>query len=180
MDTLHLAWSTPLLLVVGAIALDRQGPLLAAASFALVAVLLVPTFASRVGMLTTPLSPVDGTLAPAQTAVDIADTLADIRGRTAPEEPIFVYPTSPLLYVLSQRRNPTRFDHLNPGAASPADIDQVIADIQSSHVPVVVVSDFWEGVWGSPGANAVLETWIDAHYREVARHGAYRVLTAGL
>ena len=100
--------------------------------------------------------------------------------RTAPEEPIFVYPTSPLLYVLSQRRNPTRFDHLNPGAASPADIDQVIADIQSSHVPVVVVSDFWEGVWGSPGANAVLETWIDAHYREVARHGAYRVLTAGL
>ena len=180
MDTLHLAWSAPLLLVVGAIVLDRHHPRLAVMSLVLTAALLFPTLSYRGGMLTMPLAPVDGVMAPVQTASDIDRTVTDIRERTTPDEPIFVYPTSPLLYPLSQRPNPTRFDHLNPGSATPEDIERVIADLQSSRVRLVVISDFWEGGWGTPGANALLETWLGAHFQEVARHGAYRVLVAGL
>ena len=76
------------------------------------------------------------------------------------------------------RPNPTRFDHLNPGAADSAQINGVIADLERSRVPIVVVSDFWEGAWGPPGQNAALEDWLNAHYAEVARHGSYRLLAA--
>src|SRR6185295_6108457 len=106
-----------------------------------------------------------------RTAADLQGVIADIQQRTQPGEPIFVYPTSPLLYVLADRPNPTRFDHLNPGAANPAEIDQVIADLEHSNVRVIVVSDFWESVWGDPRANSPLEAWIAAHTSEVGRHG---------
>src|SRR6185437_3001808 len=95
-----------------------------------------------------------------------------------PGEPIFVYPSSPLIYVLADRPNPTRFAHLNPAAATPDQLTQVIADLQRSGTRLGVLSDFWEMVWGPPGANAVLEGWYIAHYTEVARYGAYRVLLA--
>jgi hypothetical protein len=39
-----------------------------------------------------------------------------------------------------------------------------------------VVSDFWRTAWGAPGSNAALESWLDAHFREVAGAGSYRVL----
>ena len=42
-----------------------------------------------------------------------------ISANTRPGEAIFVYPTAPILYVLADRPNPTRFAHLYPGAASP-------------------------------------------------------------
>jgi hypothetical protein len=82
--------------------------------------------------------------------------------------------------VLADRPNPTRFDHLNPGAASDSEVQQVIADLQSADVRLVVISDFWQSVWGPPGPNAPLEDWLNAHYGEAARYGPYRILVAGL
>ena len=90
-----------------------------------------------------------------------------------------MYPTSPLVYVLADRPNPTRFDHLNPGAASPRNDrpgDRRPAAL--ARLRLIVISDFWQANWGPPGDNAVLEDWLDAHYDEVARYGAYRVLMA--
>jgi hypothetical protein len=180
MDTLHLIWATPLLLVVGAVALERVPRAVAVASLAATSLLLWPTLASRLSYVSLPRSPIDGIWAPTQTASDVQPTLEDIRQRTRPGEPIFVYPSSPLLYVLADRPNATRFDHLNPGSASPRQIQQVIADLERADVHVVVISDFWQTAWGAPGDNAVLEDWINAHFSEVARHGAYRVLVADL
>ena len=64
--------------------------------------------------------------------------LAPDRGRrstsaanTRPGEPIFVYPTAPLLYVLADRPNPTRFAHLYPGAASPSELASVIGTLET-------------------------------------------------
>jgi hypothetical protein len=180
MDTLHLIWATPLLLVVGAIALERVPRALAISCLAVTGVLLWPTLSARLTLVSLPRAQVDGVWAPAQTAADLQPTLDDIRQRSRPGEPIFVYPSSPLLYALADRPNPTRFDHLNPGAASPRQIQQVIADLERANPRVVVISDFWESAWGDPGDNAALESWIDAHYAEVARHGAYRVLVPDL
>jgi 4-amino-4-deoxy-L-arabinose transferase-like glycosyltransferase len=189
MDTLHLAWSAPVLLVVGAVVMDRVRPAVAG----LIALGLIglswPVLSSRLDVLTDPSPRVPisaevryaaGLEVPQATATDLQGVVADIQGRTRPGEPIFVYPTSPLLYVLAERPNPTPFDHLNPGAATPAQIQGVIADIEAANVGLVVVSDFWQAVWGPPGANAPLETWLSSHFVEVARDGAYRVLASGL
>jgi hypothetical protein len=176
MDTLHLAWSTPLLLVLGAVALSRLVWPVALVGLTLSLALLAPIWIGRLESLSEPLAPVAGVRAPLQTAADLHDLVADIQQRTAPSEPIFVYPTSPLVYVLADRPNPTRFDHLNPGAASPAQLQSLIADLQRSQTRLVVISDFWEAAWGPPGENAMLEDWLNTHYAEVAQHGAYRVL----
>jgi hypothetical protein len=132
----------------------------------------------RLTFFAEPFAPVADVEAPAETATDLNHLVADIQQRTAPGEPIFVYPTSPLVYVLAGRPNPTEFDHLNPGAATPAQLQQVVTDLQGSHTRLVVISDFWEKVWGPPDDNALLEDWLSAHYTEVARDGDYRVLMA--
>jgi 4-amino-4-deoxy-L-arabinose transferase-like glycosyltransferase len=178
MDTLHLMWSAPILLVLGAASLERLRPTVRVLSLAVVAVLLAPTVSSRLEYLAQPLTLLDGVEGPPQTVSELTGVVLDIQQRTQPGEPVFVYPTSPLLYELADRPNPTRFDHLNPGAATPDEIQQVIADLQQSNVRLVVISDFWQSVWGPPGPNAPLEEWLKAHYAEVARDGPYRVLVA--
>ncbi len=186
MDALHLAWSAPLLLVSGAIALDRLRPMLAGAILMAMFALAAPTIGSRLAAVQHPGVPIQdprfaaGIQVPESTRADLHAVVADIQARSQPTEPIFVYPTSPLLYVLAERANPTRFDHLNPGSADARQIDQIIADLDAAGVRVVVVSDFWVAAWGAPGANAPLETWIRGRFTEVARYGAYRVLTSSL
>ncbi|MGI9147833.1 MAG: hypothetical protein ACR2IK_14995 [Chloroflexota bacterium] len=187
MDTLHLAWSAPLLLVVGAVALDCLRP--AVASFVIVLGAFVLTgsmLSSRVDLLRQPRAPMaDMRFAadvdvPTATAGSLQGVVADIQRRTEPGEPIFVYPTSPLVYALADRPNPTQFDHLNPGAATPHQIEGVLADLQTPSVRLVVISDYWRDVWGPPGANLPLEAWLETHFVEVARYGSYRVLQPGL
>lgn len=176
MDTLHLLWSAPLLLVLGAVSLERLPRGVAVASLAACAVLVWPTLSARITFVTLPRGTVDGVAAPARTAEDIQSTVEDLQSRTLPGEPIFVYPTSPLLYVLADRPNPTRFDHLNPGAANAQQIQDVINDLQRADVHTIVISDYWRDVWGPPGPNAPLEDWLFSHYTTVATHGAYRIL----
>jgi hypothetical protein len=188
MDTLHLAWSAPLLLVVGAAVLDRLRP--AAAGLAALGLLVLswPVLTARLSSLVDrPLVPIGtsvpfaaGLEVPRPTASDLQGIVADIQARTRPGEPIFVYPTSPLLYVLADRPNPTRFDHLNPGAANPRQIEAVIGDLEAANLKLVVISDFWQAVWGPPGPNAALEAWLASRFVEVSRFGAYRVLAARL
>jgi hypothetical protein len=137
-----------------------------------------PTLAGRLATLTEPKARIADVAAATQTVSDLQAVLAEVAQRTRPGEPIFVYPTSPLLYVLADRPNPTRFDHLNPGAATPSEIQQTIEAL--ANMRLVVVSDFWRHAWGPPGPNAPLETYLDAHFTEIGRYGPYRVLTARL
>jgi hypothetical protein len=186
MDALHLAWSAPLLLVIGAVTLDRIRPVLAGLILLGTFALAGPTVLSRGQTLQQPRVPISGLRyangleVPQATRADVQGVVAEIRARTEPNEPIFVYPTSPLLYALAERPNPTRFDHLNPGAADPRQIDQVIGDLEAARVRLIVVSDFWVSAWGPPGPNAVLEAWLVQHFTEVGRYSAYHVLTSGL
>ena len=180
MDTLHLAWSAPLVLVLGVVMADRMRPWNVLLVVLLLAIEAYPVVAARASFVALPRLPVATVEAPAQTARDLNGLIADVQTRTRPGEPIFVYPTSPLVYALAERPNPTRFDHLNPGAASPEQIQRVIDDLQRSHVAAVVVSDFWEQAWGDPMANAALEEYLTSHFVEVARYGAYHVLVPAL
>lgn len=186
MDALHVAWSAPLLLVSGAVALDRLRPVIAGAVLLAAFVLVGPTVTSRLAAVQHPAVPIEeiqyaaGFEVPGPTRADLQGVVAEIQARTQPNEAIFVYPTEPLLYVLAERRNPTRFDHLNPGAADPRQIAQIIADLEAANVRLVVVSDYWLGYWGPPGPNAPIEAWLASRFKEAARFGAYRVLVAAL
>lgn len=177
MDNVHLMWSIPLLAAVGAIVLDHLQPRLALALLANAVALAWPNIADRADFLTLPRAPLEGIEAPVTTVEDLRGLTLAVDARTAAGEPIFVYPTSPLIYVLADRPNPTRFDHLNPGALSPADVDRVIKDLEAAQPRLIVISDFWTAFWGAPGPNSVLEDWITAHYPiAIGQYGAYRVL----
>ena len=125
---------------------------------------------------------VDRFLLHRRTRDELEAAVAFLRANTAPGEPIFVYPTAPLLYVAADRPNPTRFAHLYPGAATPAELAEVIATLESQSVHVVVVNDFWLDVWKSGSdaelarSNLPLEQYFDRHYRQVEQIGATRFL----
>jgi hypothetical protein len=87
-----------------------------------------------------------------------------------------VYPTSPLIYVLADRPNPTRFAHLYPGAATSSEVKDVIALLDRLPVPLVVVFESDLAFWGPPDENAPLETYLVDNYHQVAQFGEYRVL----
>jgi hypothetical protein len=99
-----------------------------------------------------------------------------ITANTGQGEPIFVYPTAPMLYVLADRPNPTRFAHLYPGAASPAELASVIGALENAPVNLIVVSESQLLFWGKPGQNADLENYLAANYTPVAQFGDYYVL----
>jgi hypothetical protein len=205
-DDMHLAWSAGLPLATGAVVLGRTSASLAArwnvgriARGALGAALLtvpiasvIPNLAERsqgyvqvseAGLHLAPegpashLSGLAGLIVTDEQAATLLAAARYVEDNTAPGEPIFVYPSSPLVYVISNRPNPTRFAHLYPGAASPDELNHVIAILADSPVRVVVVSDAALSFWGPPAANAPLETYLGQMYRDVARFGEYRVLT---
>jgi hypothetical protein len=73
--------------------------------------------------------------------------VSEVQKRTEPGEPIFVAPYAPMLYLLAQRPNPTRFDLLFPGQIDAAIEREVVDRLDASGVRVVVVQDYaWGGV----------------------------------
>jgi hypothetical protein len=180
MDSLHLVWSGPLLLVIGAIAVDNLRPQTRVLALATLMLASLPLLDWRTEwrdhqlVTITDLPYADGLLVPMPTQADLVGVVDDIRARTALDEPIFVYPSSPLLYVLAQRPNPTRYDHLYPGAAPPREVQAVIAEL--ANVRLVVTSDFWPAFFGPPGDNIPLEAYLAANYHQVAQFGSYHVL----
>jgi len=111
---------------------------------------------------------------------DQADTLIAasqfVASNTSPGEPIFVYPTSPLVYGLANRPNPTRFAHLYPGAASASELDQLMVTLDQIPVNLVVVSESDLAFWGPARENASLEAYLVSNYHEIVEFGPYRVL----
>jgi hypothetical protein len=123
---------------------------------------------------------VEGLFAPEGDRDQLASLASYLRSTTAPDEPIFVYPTSPLVYVAADRRNPTRYAHLYPGGASPAELERLVVTLEAEAVRTVVVSDGWLFVWSTPGDNAGLEDYLASTFQDTARFGTYRVLTRKL
>ncbi len=206
MDTLHLAWSAPMLLLIGAYALYRayewlraRLPAAGGGSIVLACALVgIPVFAAlpgwylragaifesspgsglpqRIPMLTLQRpATVAGIRVVTAMSWQLTDILDELEDDTAPSEAIFVYPSEPLLYVLADRRNPTRHSHVYPGLSS-RDEQGIIASLEREQVRTVVVSDAWIGFWLAGGGNPVLETYLNDHFDEAGRFGVYRKL----
>ena len=119
---------------------------------------------------------VDGMVVNTDQASTLVAVAQFVTANTSPGEAIFVYPTSPLVYVLANRPNPTRFDHLYPGAASALELNRLIQTLDHAPVNLAVVSESDLTFWGPPAGNAPLEAYLVGNYHEIAQFGSYRVL----
>ena len=141
----------------------------------------------------TPLSlPVaDGALVPEQEARAVEGAVRAVRARVPPGEPIYVVPRhsdlvtagNPLLYVLAERPNPTRYDIQAPGVVTSAPVQrEIVGDLERAR-PRVVVRDV-SPVTAAPEPNAagrssdvtLLDDYLARTYRPVERHGALVLL----
>ena len=118
-------------------------------------------------------------------------TVRYVRAHTRPGEPIYVAPkrsdlvtaSAPLLYVLADRPNPTRYDIAAPGIVTSEPVqDEIVGDLQRTGVRVVIR-------WTDPASAArepnragrssgvtVLDAYLAASFRRVARYGDYELL----
>jgi hypothetical protein len=118
---------------------------------------------------------VEGVLVAEQQASTLQAVVEFVDSNAVPGEPIFVYPSSPLVYVMADRPNPTRFGHLYPGAASSDELKRVIAILDQTPVRVLVVSYSALSFWGPPAQNLPLEAYLSQNFHEAARFREYRV-----
>lgn len=104
-----------------------------------------------------------------------ADTpaIAELLARVRPHQTLFVYPYKPLLYFLTQTKNPTRFSYLLPGFMTEPDADLVLAELKARPPDWVLYLDLsqaeFERVFPSAKNLAwhfpALENWIKCNYR---------------
>jgi hypothetical protein len=96
--------------------------------------------------------------------------------RTVPGEPIFVYPASPLLYVLAERPNPTRLAHIYPGTVSRPQVAELVRTLEETRVRTVVISSYSLLPAAASDNAAVINTYLKTYFREVWSFGSYRIL----
>jgi hypothetical protein len=128
----------------------------------------------------------DGVRVPAATARDQEAAVAAIQGRVPAGAPIYVVPRrsdlvtagNPLLYVLADRPNPTRYDIEAPGVVTSAPVQrEIVADLERTR-PRVVIRDT-SRVTAAPEPNAagrssgvvLLDDYLARTYRETDRFG---------
>jgi len=195
-DEFHLV-PLAVLLAVGLALAAACEPVRAPRIVLLVAVALIALYGleRRAGQLAHPPAaaavpaPVaDGVTTTPADAAALRGLLADIDAHSCPGDPILVAPPrfdrvtvgDPLLYVLAQRTNPTRYDVMQPGVVTTAKVQrEMIADLERAR-PALIVR------WLDPRATVVepngsgrssgvtlLDDWLAAHYGRPTQFGPY-------
>jgi hypothetical protein len=133
----------------------------------------------------------DGVKAPRDEARALADLVRYVRARVAPDRPLFVANPrhdlvrvgNPLVYVLVDRPNPTRYDVMQSGVVTTAPVQrEIVRDLERSRPRLVIrwlnpAADHAEpnGAGRSTGVR-VLDRYLMRRYVEVRRFGDYAVL----
>jgi hypothetical protein len=91
----------------------------------------------------------------------------------------------PLLYVLAQRPNPTRYDVIQPGVATTAKVQrEIVADLRRSRPAVLVRWLDPRGIADEPNDSSrssgvrILDRYLAAHFGAPQRFGAYALHVA--
>jgi hypothetical protein len=198
-DEFHLVPLSAALAVGLAVAAARteQAPLRAALAVAL-GLIALHGLERRAGQLVHPpaLAPVpaavaDGVRSSPADATALRRLIAAVRRRTPHGEPVLVAPPrfdrvrfgDPMLYVLLDRPDPTRYDVMQPGVVTTAKVQrEMVRDLERTRTPVVVR-------WEAPAARALepngsarssgvhlLDRYIARRYARAARYGDYVLL----
>ena len=134
---------------------------------------------------------------PVRAAADVAGPLDEVvsyvRANSSPGEPIYVVGKradvttagAPLIYVLTERPNPTRYDIAAPGVLTSAPVQrEIVSDLQRTQPKLIVR-------WNSPTTAApepnpagrssgvrILDRYLAMHYRSQVRYGDWVVLSS--
>jgi hypothetical protein len=118
---------------------------------------------------------------------------ATVNRLTRPGQPIFVANPrfdrvrvgDPLLYIILDHPNPTRYDVMQPGLVTTARVQrEIIASLRRSHTRLVVrwldptASARENDGAGRPSGIHILDRYLTAAFRRAARYGDYEVLVA--
>jgi hypothetical protein len=186
------AWAAP------ALAAPRRLPAAAAATVALAGLgyALVEGadrlwLLARAGGTSLELPVADGVRVPEGEARALEATVRAVQSRVPPGEPIYVVPRrsdlvtagNPLLYVLADRPNPTRYDIQAPGVVTSAPVQrEIVADLERSRPRVVVrdtspvtAADEPSAAGRSTGVT-LLDDYVARAYEPAERHGGLELL----
>jgi hypothetical protein len=200
-DTIHAMFAGPILMVVGAWSLAVAHRALAGQSHRIVQVLvfvslLVLPAAAVVPHLywryltivhPDPRSPVPPPYVdlgldrapvrvPEHIATGVRGAVRYVQDGTPPGAPFFAYPVDPLLNFLADRPNPTRFSHFIAGALTPADLDEVIRDLERAKPRYVLWDHGGTVYFKSELTNRALGDYIWGCYTQVANFTPYLIL----
>ena len=133
----------------------------------------------------------DGVKVPAADATAIERLARYVDARVPPGDPILVAPPrfdrvrvgDPLLYVLLDRPNPTRYDVMQPGVVTTAETQrEIVADLRRARPRVVVrwlaptATRTEPNGSGTSSGVTLADAYLRAAYRPAARFGDYEVL----
>jgi hypothetical protein len=115
-------------------------------------------------------------LVPRHIAGGIRGAVEHVRAGTAPGEPLFAYPAAPLFYFLADRPNPTRFDHLLPGALTAEELAETIAALEAARPRYVLWDHSGVVAFTTEPANRPLSDYIWRCYAQAADFPPYLIL----
>lgn len=98
--------------------------------------------------------------------------LGGVLDRVHPGDSLFVYPYKPLLYFLTQAKNPTRYSYLAPGMMTPQEAELVLKDLKRNPPRWVLYLELDPAEYARvlPATRGLtlhyqdLEDWIKANY----------------
>lgn len=196
-DAYHLAPLAVLVAALGAWTWARAPRLVAVVATAALAVVLLggldrQLMLVRDGTVTLHAPGADGARTFPADARALGAAVADVRRRVPAGRPIYVTGLrndlvtagAPLFYVLAGRANPSRYDIAAPGVITSAPVQREIVDALShTRTPLVVR---WRSAStaahepnraGRSSGVRILDSFLSASYRPVARHGEWQLLT---
>jgi hypothetical protein len=137
------------------------------------------------------LSAADGVKAPPAEARALEEVVGFVQRRVPPGRPLFVANPrhdlvragNPLVYVLADRPNPTRYDVMQPGVVTTPGVQrEIVSDLRESRTELVVrwlspvASEPEPNGAGRSSGVRILDRYLARRYRPVARFGSYQVL----
>ncbi|MCL5958657.1 MAG: glycosyltransferase family 39 protein [Chloroflexi bacterium] len=127
--------------------------------------------------LTAPLATAAGTVFVApEVATEIREVTDAIERKVPPSELLLIIPKDPMLYYLTGRRNPTRFDLVVPGDVTRADIDALIADAERLQINHILVSEETSQGLTLAQHSLTLSDYIEKNFRTVETVGRFRLM----
>ena len=133
----------------------------------------------------------DGVRADAREAAALNALVPYVQARVAPGEPVFVANPrhdrvkvgNPLVYVLLDRPNPTRYDVIQPGVITTAGVQrEVVEDLERARPEIVVrwlspvASEAEDNGAGRSSGVRILDRYLADNYVLERRFGDYAVL----
>ena len=170
-DLMHLAWVAAVPYALAAALFSLALP-----RWAQTAGVLATMFGSTLLLLhlATTLSTValDTPVGKIRISPESAESVRDLLERVKPGDAAFVYPYKPLLYFVTQTKNPTRYSYLQPGLMTDQDEQSALADLRRSPPQWVLYLRLTPEAFLRVFPNAdrsrlgfqTLETWIGANY----------------